>query len=90
MTARKDEQILFIFSSPFIKTIMSKLFKKTITVTAEEYQIILDSLEFMESKVSAKLTKTIEPKKRRKLTNIQSAIQELLIDLVDNDGLDVA
>lgn len=69
---------------------MSKLFKKNITVTYEEYQIILDSLEFMESKVSAKLTKTIEPKKRRKLTNIQSAIQELLIDLVDNDGLDVA
>ncbi len=69
---------------------MSKLFKKNITVTSEEYQIILDSLEFMESKVSAKLTKTIEPKKRRKLTNIQSAIQELLIDLVDNDGLDVA
>lgn len=69
---------------------MSNLFKKNITVTSEEYQIILDSLEFMESKVSAKLTKTIEPKKRRKLTNIQSAIQELLIDLVDNDGLDVA
>ena len=69
---------------------MSKLLKKTITVTAEEYQIILDSLEFMESKISAKLSKTIEPKKRRKLTNIQSAIQELLIDLVDDDGLDVA
>lgn len=69
---------------------MSKLFKRTITVTAEEYQIVLDSLEFMESKISAKLTKTIEPKKRRKLSNIQSAIQELLIDLVDDDGLDVA
>jgi len=90
MTARKDEQILFIFSSPFIKTIMSKLFKKTITVTAEEYQIVLDALEFMESKISAKLAKTVESKKRRKLTNIQSAIQELLIDLVDDDGLDVA
>lgn len=69
---------------------MSKLFKRTITVTAEEYQIVLDALEFMESKISAKLAKTIEPKKRRKLTNIQSAIQELLIDLVDGDGLDVA
>lgn len=69
---------------------MSKLFKRTITVTAEEYQIVLDSLEFMESKISAKLTKTIEPKKHRKLSNIQSAIQELLIDLVDDDGLDVA
>lgn len=90
MTARKDEQILFIFSSPFIKTIMSKLFKKNITVTAEEYQIVLDALEFMESKISAKLAKTVESKKRRKLTNIQSAIQELLIDLVDDDGLDVA
>ena len=89
MTARKDEQILFIFSSPFIKTIMSKLFKKTITVTAEEYQIVLDALEFMESKISAKLAKTVESKKRRKLTNIKSAIQELLIDL-DDDGLDVA
>lgn len=69
---------------------MSKLFKKTITVTAEEYQIVLDALEFMESKISAKLAKTVESKKRRKLTNIQSAIQELLIDLVDDDGLDVA
>lgn len=69
---------------------MSKLFKRTITVTAEEYQIVLDALEFMESKISAKLAKTIEPKKSRKLTNIQSAIQELLIDLVDGDGLDVA
>lgn len=69
---------------------MSKLFKRTITVTAEEYQIVLDALEFMESKISAKLAKTVEFKKRRKLTNIQSAIQELLIDLVDDDGLDVA
>ncbi len=68
---------------------MSKLFKKTITVTAEEYQIVLDALEFMESKISAKLAKTVESKKRRKLTNIKSAIQELLIDL-DDDGLDVA
>ena len=67
---------------------MSNLVKKNIVVTTEEFTLILDSLELMESKISAKLNNTIQPKKRRKLKDMQSTIQELIIDLEDDDTED--
>ncbi len=68
---------------------MSKLVKKTINVTAEEYTIIIDALEIMESKITAKIDKEVSPKKRRKLKEIQNTIHELLIDLADDDTEDI-
>lgn len=64
---------------------MSNLLRKSIVVTTEEFILILDSLELMESKISAKINNTIQTKKRRKLKDMQSTIQELIIDLVDDD-----
>lgn len=68
---------------------MSNLLKKSIVVTTEEFILILDSLELMESKISAKINNTIQTKKRRKLKDMQSTIQELIIDLVDDDSEEI-
>jgi len=68
---------------------MSNLLKKNIVVTTEEFILILDSLELMESKISAKINNTIQTKKRRKLKDMQSTIQELIIDLVDDDSEEI-
>ena len=68
---------------------MSNLLKKSIVVTTEEFILILDSLELMESKISAKINNTIQTKKRRKLRDMQSTIQELIIDLVDDDSEEI-
>jgi hypothetical protein len=57
---------------------------RQITVTEEEYSIILDALEIFESKVSAKIDKTIG-KKRAKLKELNFSIQELITDLGEND-----
>ncbi|HMR88765.1 MAG TPA: hypothetical protein PKD51_11460 [Saprospiraceae bacterium] len=62
------------------------LTKKQITVTEEEFDLILNSLELMESKIDAKITKTVSIKKRNRLKEMQTTIQELLIDLVDDDS----
>lgn len=59
--------------------------KKTIVCTQEEYNIILDALEIFESKVSLKLAKTVEPKKRVKLKELNISIQELITDLGEDD-----
>lgn len=68
---------------------MSNLLKKSIVVTTEEFILILDSLELMESKISAKINNTIQTKKRRKLKDMQSTIQEFIIDLVDDDSEEI-
>ncbi len=68
---------------------MSNLLRKSIVVTTEEFILILDSLELMESKISAKINNTIQTKKRRKLKDMQSTIQELIIDLVDDDSEEI-
>jgi len=68
---------------------MSNLLKKSIVVTTEEFILILDSLELMESKISAKINNAIQTKKRRKLKDMQSTIQELIIDLVDDDSEEI-
>lgn len=61
--------------------------KINLTLTTSEYQIVLDSLELMESKISAKLDKTAEPKKRRKLKEYRVTIEELLTDLAEDIDL---
>jgi hypothetical protein len=58
---------------------------RQITVTQDEYNIILDALEIFESKVSSKLNKTIHPNKRAKLKELNISIQELITDLGEND-----
>ena len=59
--------------------------KKQITVSQERYIIILDALEIMESKVAGKLRKTINPKKRAELKDLNISIQEIINDMVDID-----
>ncbi len=61
--------------------------KINLTLTTTEYQIVLDSLELMESKISAKIDKTAEPKKRRKLKEYRVTIEELLTDLAEDIDL---
>ena len=68
---------------------MSNLLRKSVVVTTEEFILILDSLKLMESKISAKINNTIQTKKRRKLKDMQSTIQELIIDLVDDDSEEI-
>lgn len=59
---------------------------KQITISPENYNIIIDALELMESKVTSKMEKTIETKKRRKLRDLQLSLCELINDLVDDEN----
>jgi hypothetical protein len=58
---------------------------RSLIVTQDEYNIILDALEIFESKVSSKLNKTIHPNKRAKLKELNISIQELITDLEEHD-----
>ncbi|MBK8828871.1 MAG: hypothetical protein IPO26_19955 [Saprospiraceae bacterium] len=84
----KDEQIYSFFITIY-KNHHEQVIQKTHHRHSRRVSDRPRRTRFMESKISAKLAKTVESKKRRKLTNIQSAIQELLIDLVDDDSEEI-
>lgn len=62
---------------------MSKLVKKTITVTAQEYVVIIDALNALEKQIIKKQSKHLSKHKQRKLDKKLCTVQELFIELLE-------
>lgn len=59
------------------------LYKRNLIVTSEEYQIILDSLELMESSIMAKIKRCKDKNEVVKLNEYHVTVQEMLTDLAE-------